>query len=166
MNAELNIEAYLDKVGPQTEEKYSNQFLGRLDLCVNALDNVEARMYMDQRIVATQRPLLESGTLGPKGHVQVVVPFHSESYSSQSDPQSKDIPFCTLKSFPNSTEHCTIWSRDLVFEENLATKPRDLRLFLETEGLEEVSKLSQRSGNLMKHTETQPTRSRTVPLSP
>lgn len=95
-------------------------------------------MYMDQRIVACQKPLLESGTLGPKGHVQVVVPFLSESYSSQSDPQSKGIPFCTLKSFPNNIEHCTIWARDLVFEEILASKPRDLRLFLETKNLPEV----------------------------
>jgi hypothetical protein len=38
---------------------------------VNALDNVAARMYMDQRIVANEKPLLESGTLGTKGHVQV-----------------------------------------------------------------------------------------------
>lgn len=97
-------------------------------------------MYMDQRIVANQLPLLESGTLGPKGHVQVVIPFVSESYSSQSDPQSKGIPFCTLKSFPNSTEHCTIWARDLVFEEILAIRPRDLRLFLETKDLAEVRK--------------------------
>ena len=94
---------------------------------------------MDQRIVANQLPLLESGTLGPKGHVQVVIPFQSESYSSQSDPKSKDIPFCTLKSFPNSPEHCTIWARDLVFEENLVTKAKDLQLFIETEDLAGVN---------------------------
>lgn len=41
-------------------------------MVVNALDNVAARMYMDQRIVANEKPLLESGTLGTKGHVQVL----------------------------------------------------------------------------------------------
>jgi hypothetical protein len=26
--------------------------------------------------------MIDSGTLGPKGHVQIVVPFKTESYSS------------------------------------------------------------------------------------
>ena len=38
---------------------------------VNALDNVEARRYVDSRCVTNLRPLLESGTMGAKGHVQV-----------------------------------------------------------------------------------------------
>ena len=50
---------------------------------MNALDNVEARIYMDQRCVDTGRPLLESGTTGAKGHTQVVVPHLTESYGSQ-----------------------------------------------------------------------------------
>lgn len=29
------------------------------------------------------RPLLESGTMGAKGHVQVIVPHLTESYASQ-----------------------------------------------------------------------------------
>jgi ubiquitin-activating enzyme E1-like protein 2 len=41
------------------------------DVVVNALDNVEARLYVDNRCVMNQRPLLESGTLGTKAHVQV-----------------------------------------------------------------------------------------------
>jgi molybdopterin/thiamine biosynthesis adenylyltransferase len=30
-----------------------------------------------------QKPLLESGTMGTKGHVQVIVPHLTESYGSQ-----------------------------------------------------------------------------------
>lgn len=55
-------------------------------MVTNALDNVAARRYVDMRCVATKRPLIESGTLGPKGHVQVVIPFKTESYGSQNDP--------------------------------------------------------------------------------
>lgn len=32
MNSNLQIESYLDKVGPQTEEKFSNLFFSNLDL--------------------------------------------------------------------------------------------------------------------------------------
>jgi len=36
-----------------------------------ALDNVDARLYMDQRCLFYQLPMLESGTLGTKGNTQV-----------------------------------------------------------------------------------------------
>lgn len=67
------------------------------------------------RCVTTQRALLESGTMGVKGHVQVIVPHLTESYSSQRDPvDGEDVPFCTLKSFPANLEHCIQWARDKV----------------------------------------------------
>ena len=60
---------------------------------VNALDNVQARRYMDMRCVSARVPLLESGTLGPKGHVQVILPHKTESYESTNDPADEgDIP--------------------------------------------------------------------------
>ena len=46
-------------------------------------------------------PLLEPGTLGSKGHVQVIAPRLTESYASQHDPDDElEIPFCTLRMFP------------------------------------------------------------------
>jgi ubiquitin-activating enzyme E1 len=49
---------------------------------INALDNVTARLYVDSRCVYFGRPLLESGTLGPKANTQVVVPNVSENYGA------------------------------------------------------------------------------------
>ena len=63
------------------------------------------------------------GTMGPKGHVQVIIPFQTESYASQADPPEKDVPYCTLKSFPGIIEHCIIWSRDK-FETLFVQKPQ------------------------------------------
>lgn len=62
---------------------HTDKFFQAQDVIVNALDNVEARVYMDQRCVDTGRPLLESGTTGAKGHTQVIVPHITESYGSQ-----------------------------------------------------------------------------------
>lgn len=62
-------------------------------------------MYVDRRCVFYRKPLLESGTWGTKGNVQVVIPFLTESYSSSQDPPEKRIPICTLKNFPNAVEH-------------------------------------------------------------
>ena len=64
-----------------------------------------AGMYMDRRCVYYRKSLLESGTLGTKGNVQVVIPNLTESYSSSQDPPEKSIPVCTLKNFPYEIEH-------------------------------------------------------------
>lgn len=112
MNPNVNIIAHENRVGPDTEKTYDDGFFENLDGVANALDNVEARIYMDRRCVYYRKPLLESGTLGTKGNTQVVVPFLTESYSSSQDPPEKSIPICTLKNFPNAIEHTLQWARD------------------------------------------------------
>eukprot|EP01116_Phalansterium_solitarium_P008754 TRINITY_DN2271_c0_g2_i1.p1 TRINITY_DN2271_c0_g2~~TRINITY_DN2271_c0_g2_i1.p1 ORF type:complete len:1039 (-),score=398.38 TRINITY_DN2271_c0_g2_i1:311-3427(-) len=123
MNAAMKVTPLLDKVGPDTEAKFNDTFFSGLDIVVNALDNINARIYVDGRCVTCKKPLLESGTLGPKGHVQVVVPYKTESYASQRDPPEADVPFCTLKSFPNLIEHTIEWARDFSFGGLFVAKP-------------------------------------------
>eukprot|EP00743_Colponemidia_sp_Colp-15_P003750 GILK01004046.1.p1 GENE.GILK01004046.1~~GILK01004046.1.p1 ORF type:complete len:1912 (-),score=378.64 GILK01004046.1:123-5405(-) len=115
MNPALDghVHARLDKVHDGTQHIFNAAFFESLDVVTNALDNVHARRYVDQRCVSSHRPLLESGTLGPKGHVQVIIPHKTESYSSQQDPdEGNEIPHCTLKMFPEETLHCVEWARD------------------------------------------------------
>jgi hypothetical protein len=52
---------------------------------------------MDRRCVYYEKALLESGTLGTKANVQVVLPHVTESYSSSQDPPEKSHPMCTVK---------------------------------------------------------------------
>ncbi|XP_038220786.1 ubiquitin-like modifier-activating enzyme 1 [Zerene cesonia] len=112
MNPSMNVLAQENRVCPETESVYDDAFFEALDGVANALDNVDARIYMDRRCVYYRKPLLESGTLGTKGNTQVVVPFLTESYSSSQDPPEKSIPICTLKNFPNAIEHTLQWARD------------------------------------------------------
>uniref|UniRef100_A0A2K5RYN3 Ubiquitin-like modifier-activating enzyme 1 n=1 Tax=Cebus imitator TaxID=2715852 RepID=A0A2K5RYN3_CEBIM len=112
MNPHIRVTSHQNRVGPDTERIYDDDFFQNLDGVANALDNVDARMYMDRRCVYYRKPLLESGTLGTKGNVQVVIPFLTESYSSSQDPPEKSIPICTLKNFPNAIEHTLQWARD------------------------------------------------------
>lgn len=112
INPAVRIDARVDRVGPETEHIFSADFFESLDFVTNALDNVDARKYMDQRCVFYCRPLLESGTLGTKGNTQVVIPHLTESYASSQDPPEKTIPFCTLHNFPNTIEHTIEWAMD------------------------------------------------------
>lgn len=58
------------------------------------------------------KPLIDSGTLGTKASVQVVVPRMTESYASTRDPPDPSIPMCLLHNFPNAIEHTIQWARD------------------------------------------------------
>ncbi len=100
-------------LGADTKHIFNDGFWEQLSGVTNALDNVDARKYVDRRCVYYCKSLLESGTLGTKGNTQVVVPHLTESYSSSNDPPEKSIPICTLKNFPNAIEHTIQWARDL-----------------------------------------------------
>lgn len=112
MNPSMNIKSYSLRVGSETENVFNDDFFEELSGVCNALDNVEARLYMDSRCVFYGKSLLESGTLGTKGNTQVVVPYLTESYASSRDPPDPSIPQCTLHHFPNKIEHCLAWARD------------------------------------------------------
>ena len=93
MNPAMNVISQLNKVGPETETIYDPAFFNDIDMVANALDNVSARLYMDSRCVLFKKPLLESGTLGTKGNVQIVVPFLTESYGQVGIHQRKVFQF-------------------------------------------------------------------------
>ncbi|WVR07187.1 hypothetical protein IAU60_004228 [Kwoniella sp. DSM 27419] len=123
------IVAHQDRVGPETEQEYGDEFFADINGVTNALDNVAARQYMDRRCVFYQKPLLESGTLGTKANTQVVVPFLTESYSSSQDPPEKSIPSCTVKNFPNAIEHTIQWARE-AFDALFVNPPTTVNLYL------------------------------------
>jgi len=131
MNPDLKgkIHSHQNRVGPETEDVYGDDFFAALTGVTNALDNVQARQYMDRRCVYYQKPLLESGTLGTKANTQVVVPHLTESYSSSQDPPEKSIPVCTLKNFPNQIEHTIQWAKEQ-FDEFFVKPAENVNLYL------------------------------------
>lgn len=118
MNPAFRAVAYESKVAPDTETLFNDDFFENLDMVCTALDNVEARLYIDQKCLFYHKPMLESGTLGAKGHTQIIAPFKTENYGATRDPPEKSIPVCTLKHFPNQIDHTLQWARDW-FEEVL-----------------------------------------------
>merc|ERR1719431_89669 len=136
MNPKANYRSMELRVGNDTENVYNDDFFEPLDGVANALDNVEARTYMDRRCVYYSKPLLESGTLGTKGNTQVVIPKVTESYSSSQDPPEKSIPICTLKNFPNAIEHTLQWARDM-FEGQFTQAPLTASQYIEEPGFKD-----------------------------
>ncbi|KAL9579253.1 MAG: hypothetical protein Q9203_006775 [Teloschistes exilis] len=131
MNPELKgkIVTLRDRVGPETEHIFNEEFWEGLDGVTNALDNVDARQYVDRRCVFFRKPLLDSGTLGTKGNAQVVLPRLTESYSSSQDPPEQSFPQCTLRSFPNKIEHTIAWAKEK-FHQYFVGPPETVNLYI------------------------------------
>ena len=129
MNGEMNITSFSERVGTDTENVFTEEFFKSLTGVCNALDNVTARMYMDQKCVENRLSLLESGTLGTKGNTQVIIPFMTESYGSSADPPEKTIPMCTLHHFPSRIEHTIQWARD-IFQGLFTNVPENVNAYL------------------------------------
>ncbi|KAJ3699537.1 hypothetical protein LUZ61_003242 [Rhynchospora tenuis] len=129
INTGLHVEALQNRACPETENVFNDSFWENLDVVVNALDNVNARMYMDMRCLYFQKPLLESGTLGAKCNTQMVIPHLTENYGASRDPPEKQAPMCTVHSFPHNIDHCLTWARS-EFEGLLEKTPNEVNSFL------------------------------------
>lgn len=132
LNPSVKINCFTSKVGEEEESgPFDERFWSKkVDVVLNALDNVEARLFMDGQCVANQKALVDAGTLGSKGNVQVVVPNQSESYGSSADPPEPAIPVCTLKNFPYQISHTIQWGRDL-FGGLFVRRPKQANQFAE-----------------------------------
>uniref|UniRef100_A0A0E0I623 E1 ubiquitin-activating enzyme n=1 Tax=Oryza nivara TaxID=4536 RepID=A0A0E0I623_ORYNI len=129
INPNLCIDALQNRACPDTENVFHDTFWEGLDVVINALDNVNARMYMDMRCLYFQKALLESGTLGAKCNTQMVIPHLTENYGASRDPPEKQAPMCTVHSFPHNIDHCLTWARS-EFEGFLEKTPGEVNSFL------------------------------------
>ena len=116
----MNVKAFTHEVSKGTENIFNTRFWKNNTLIVNALDNVEARKYVDSKCVLHEKPLFESGTLGSKCNTQTIIPKKTATYSEIIDVDDTSIPMCTIRNFPNKIEHCIEWGLELF--ENIITK--------------------------------------------
>ncbi|KAF4317636.1 hypothetical protein JM18_006833 [Phytophthora kernoviae] len=149
MNPDLKVKTLEQLVAPHTENVFNDDFWTDLDVVTNALDNVKARLYVDSKCVFHKLPLLESGTLGTKCNVQVVIPYKTQSYADgPKDAEGDGIPMCTLRNFPSLIEHCIEWSR-AQFEDVFVAPAAEAKKFVDDRAayLDQVKKATLENPN-------------------
>jgi ubiquitin-activating enzyme E1 len=122
MKPNINVKSLKLKVATDTESVFNYKFYKSVNCIFNALDNIEARKYVDSKCVDYDIPLFESGTIGSKANSQTIIPSLTESYSSSVTNDDSTIPLCTIKSFPYLPEHSVTWAKELfaeLFSQNL-----------------------------------------------
>jgi ubiquitin-activating enzyme E1 len=111
-NNNMNIVAYEEKLSEENQH-FSDTHFPKIDIVFNALDNQQARKYVDSQVVLYKKPLFESGTLGVNGNVQPIIPHVTESYSASKDqPTESSFAVCTIKLFPSLIQHTIHYALD------------------------------------------------------
>lgn len=149
MNPDVNVNVYKNKICSETENIFDINFHSHIDIYLNALDNIDARLYMDSQAIKYSKPLIDSGTMGSKGNVQVIIPYLTETYGSSKDPDDNNegIPICTIKTFPYKPEHTIQWAREL-FESEFNILPNLLSKYKNYDEIKKINDCS--SKNLLK----------------
>ncbi|OTA58009.1 hypothetical protein K449DRAFT_130758 [Hypoxylon sp. EC38] len=90
-------------------------------LVFNALDNLEARRHVNRMCLAADVPLIESGTTGFNGQVQVIKKGITACYDCTAKEAPKTFPVCTIRSTPSQPIHCIVWSKSYLLNEIFGT---------------------------------------------
>ncbi|KAF8421605.1 putative ubiquitin-like activating enzyme [Tirmania nivea] len=123
------------------------------NLVFNALDNLDARRHVNKMCLAADVPLVESGTTGFNGQVQVIKKGVTECYDCTPKPVPKSFPVCTIRSTPSQPIHCIVWAKSYLFTEIFGTSEDDspeLDHTKDAENAQEIEALRRESQELKK----------------
>ena len=112
MNKDFNCSDLQSRVGPENENIFNEDFWNSQTFIIGAVDNINARKYVDNQCTIFGKTFIDSGTLGTKAHVQMVIPHVTTCYNDTQDPPEEGVPMCTMHNFPAMIEHCIEWGRD------------------------------------------------------
>lgn len=88
-------------------------FFKRFTMVLNALDNRAARNHVNRMCLAADIPLIESGTAGYEGQVELIKKGMSQCYECTPKATQKTYPGCTIRNTPSEPIHCIIWAKHL-----------------------------------------------------
>ncbi|KAF2261929.1 ubiquitin-activating enzyme E1 3 [Lojkania enalia] len=121
-NPNVKIEAYHDNI---KDPKFNVAWFKGFGVVFNALDNLDARRHVNKMCLAANVPLVESGTTGFNGQVQVIRKRTTECYDCVPKDPPKSFPVCTIRSTPSQPIHCIVWGKSYLFTEIFGTSEDD-----------------------------------------
>ena len=117
MNPNFNCKVFNAKIGPENEHIFNDNFWEKQNIVFNAVDNKEARQYIDQKVTEFSLNSFDVGTLGTSATSSIFLNNSTLSYIelnpiSKNDENTNNIGLCTIHAFPSTITHCIEWSRD------------------------------------------------------
>ena len=134
------------------DTEFSVQWFKGFDVVFNALDNLDARRHVNKMCLAADVPLIESGTTGFNGQVQVIKKGVTACYDCTPKETPKSFPVCTIRSTPSQPIHCIVWGKSYLLNEIFGVS-EDESAFDNTEdqsNAEEIAELRREAEELRK----------------
>lgn len=92
---------------------YGVSFFQRFNVVLNALDNRQARNHVNRMCLTADVPLIESGTAGYNGQVELIKKGMTQCYECTPKAAQKSYPGCTIRNTPSEPIHCIVWAKHL-----------------------------------------------------
>ncbi|KMP02709.1 E1 ubiquitin-activating protein uba2 [Coccidioides immitis] len=139
---QAKLEAYHANI---KDSRFNVEWFTSFDIVFNALDNLDARRHVNRMCLAADVPLIESGTTGYNGQVQVIRKSRTECYDCTSKPVPKSFPVCTIRSTPSQPIHSIVWAKSYLLPELFGTSEDDVEMdhSEDSENAEEIANLRQ-----------------------
>ncbi|XP_071565776.1 SUMO-activating enzyme subunit 2 [Temnothorax nylanderi] len=109
-NPDAKVIYYHDSI---TSSEFGLSFFKRFTVVLNALDNRAARNHVNRMCLAADVPLIESGTAGYEGQVELIKKGLSQCYECTPKAAQKTYPGCTIRNTPSEPIHCIVWAKHL-----------------------------------------------------
>lgn len=107
---DINITIHLSNI---ISEEFTSSWFQQFTVVMNALDNVAARAHVNRMCLAAEVPLIDSGTAGFYGQVEVIIKNMSKCYECEPKSSTKSYPSCTIRNTPTEPIHCVVWAKNL-----------------------------------------------------
>jgi ubiquitin-activating enzyme E1 len=132
INKYMNIKDYQLLINDDTRDIFNDEFIEKQNILVSAVDNILARKYIDNLSTFFNKIYINSGTEGIEADSHIFYPNKSICLNDMPFSEKKEIPECTLKSFPTKIEHCIEFSKN-IFKELFEQCITDIKLLFEDE---------------------------------
>ena len=76
-------------------------------------DDDEYDYHVNRMCLAADVPLIESGTAGYDGQVELIKKGKTQCYECEPKPPQKTFPGCTIRNTPSEPIHCIVWAKHL-----------------------------------------------------
>jgi ubiquitin-like 1-activating enzyme E1 B len=140
-NPNVKIESYHANI---KDAQFSRAWFKSFDIVFNALDNIDARKYVNRMCISTDVSLIESGTTGFNGQAFIIKKGITACYECEPRETPKSFPVCTIRNTPSQPIHCIVWAKSYLFTEVFgggAEAASDLDFAVTGENAEDLEKL-------------------------
>lgn len=133
------LEAYHANI---MDRQFNIDWFQGYNIVFNALDNLAARQHVNHMCLAAGVPLIESGTTGFNGQVQVIQKGDTECYDCNEKEIPKSHPICTIRSNPTLPIHCIVWAKSWLLPELFGESEEESDTIDSTEDAENADEIA------------------------